>query len=87
MKITKRNGTITLYDDEKVAESILRANAEVEEEILTRAQAHAIADEVFHRLTNQREVITTREIRDCVSAILRERTLIETAEHYMSFRK
>ena len=26
MKITKRNGTITVYDDEKVTKSILNAN-------------------------------------------------------------
>ena len=46
MKITKKNGNLSVYDDEKVTRSILRANSEVPEETITEAEAAAIADEV-----------------------------------------
>ena len=87
MKITKRNGFTTLYDDEKIIRSILQANAEVPEESLNRQEASAIADEVFRRLTEQFEIITTQEVRACVCELLQERALPLTAEHYMDFHK
>ena len=51
MKITKRNGNLTMYDDEKVVNSILKANRDVSGEEITRAVAVNIADEVFSSLT------------------------------------
>lgn len=87
MKITKKNGTISIYDDEKVTGSILRANAEVPEETITEAEAAAIADAVFARLTEENEIIATADVRACVQSILCERGLSETARHYMEYRK
>ena len=52
MKITKKNGIVTVYDDEKVIGSILRANAEAPGEAITEAGAAAIADEVFSDFEN-----------------------------------
>ena len=34
MKVTKRNGNVVLFDDEKIIRSILKANSEVPEEEL-----------------------------------------------------
>lgn len=87
MKITKKNGNVTIYDDEKVVRSILKANAEVREEQLSEKEAAAIADRVFAKLTAQYEVITTADIRDCVGAILVEKGLPLTAQHYLSYQK
>ena len=87
MKITKKNGNVTIYDDEKVMRSILKANAEVREEPLSEKEAAAIADRVFAKLTAQYEVITTADIRDCVGAILVEKGLPLTAQHYLSYQK
>lgn len=87
MKITKRNGNTTLYDETKVARSILRANQEVSGEEMTEVGAARIADEVFSRLTEHSEIITTREIRDCLFTVLCERGYVQTAEHYRDFRK
>ena len=87
MKITKKNGTISVFDDEKIVKSILRANAEVPEETIEEAEAAAIADEVFSRLTDESEIIATADVRTCVERILRERGLPETARHYMEYRK
>ena len=87
MKITKKNGNTTMYDDEKVVCSILRANAEVPEEECTPVFASRIADAVFCRLTAEYEVISTKEIRECLAAILRERGLPLTAQRYLDYDK
>ena len=87
MKITKKNGTVSVFDDEKIISSILRTNAEVPEEALSQAEAAAIADEVFARLTDESEIIATADVRACVETVLRERGLAETARHYMEYRK
>ena len=73
MKITKKNGNVVLFDDEKVARSILNANAAIAPETLSESEAAAIADEVFLRLAAATEIITTQDIRDCVNAVLQER--------------
>ena len=87
MKITKRNGNLTMYDDEKVVNSILKANRDVSGEEITRAVAVNIADEVFSRLTAEKEIITTKDVRDCVYAILTERDCPKTAEAYAEYKK
>ena len=87
MKITKKNGHTSLYDDEKVVNSILKANAEVPQEAISAAVAAAMADEVFARLTRENEILTTQDVRSCVQALLLERGLPRTAQRYMEFQK
>ena len=87
MRITKKNGTISIYDDERVIRSILRANAEVEEEQLSEREAAGLADAVFARVTAGSGLISTADVRECVYAILLEKGLPMTAEHYMSYSK
>ena len=87
MKITKRNGKLTMYDDEKVVNSILKANRDVSGEAITEAVAVNIADEVFSRLTAENEIITTKEIRDNVCAVLTERGFSKTAKAYTEYKK
>lgn len=87
MKIAKKNGNLTLYDDEKIITSILRANAEVAEEVLSRNTASYMADDIFERLTEEKEIISTQEIRDSVYAILCEKGYPLTAEHYMEYKR
>lgn len=83
MKVTKRNGNIVMYDDDKVATSIVWANGRTPEEIITIKTAKRIADEVFHRLTAERDIISTAEIRDCVCQVLKEMGYPLTAERYL----
>ncbi len=87
MKITKRNGTIHLYDDEKVARSILHANEGVPFETITPAMASAFAGEVFARVTDKYEIVTTSDVRDCVYALLNEKGLTGTAKSYIEYKK
>ena len=86
MKITKKNGNVVLYDDEKVIRSILKANAEAPGEEITRKKAAVFADEVFNRITRDHDVIRTKDVRDCVAALLREKGLARTAERYLDFK-
>ena len=46
MKITKRNGTVHVYDDDKVVKSILNANSRVPDEEISPALAAALAEAV-----------------------------------------
>ncbi|MBR1457685.1 MAG: hypothetical protein IJ594_11080 [Oscillospiraceae bacterium] len=87
MKITKRNGNVVVYDDEKVVKSILNANAEVPGEELTESAAAWIASEVFARLSEQEDIITTKDVRESVFALLGEKGLAETAKRYAEFKK
>ena len=86
MKITKRNGNIVFYDDEKIVGSILRANAGTGE-ALTAKQAEFLADAVLGRLIKNNPIVTTQMIRDGVYEALKERDLWFTARQYMDFRK
>ncbi len=87
MRITKKNGNVVLFDDEKVTRSILKANAGVALEQLSEPEAAAIADLVFSRLTASNDIITTQDIRTCVNKLLLERGLSETAARYMEYKK
>ena len=87
MKITKKNGRVVLYDDIKVVNSILKANAEVPGEAITRSRAAVFANEVLSRLTENMEIITTQDVRDYVAAVLRSNGLTQTAEHYLAYKK
>ena len=86
-KVTKKNGKVVLFDDEKVVRSILKANAEVPGEAMMRKTAQRYANEVFDRLTEQSEIITTDDVRRCVVEVLREKGRPQTAEHYLGFKK
>ena len=87
MKITKKNGKVVLFDEEKVVNSILRANAEVPGEEITRKKAMAFADGVFVKLTESSEIIRTEDVRTCVTALLKEKGFPQTAEHYQNYKK
>ena len=86
MKITKRNGSIVFYDDEKVVKSIMGANAGTGE-ALTAKQAEFIADAVLGRLIKEHSIVTTQMIRDGVYEALKEKDLWFTAKQYIEFRK
>ncbi len=87
MKITKKNGTVRVYDDEKVIKSILKASNDAPDESIAPAVAAALADEVFARLTDENEIITTADVRACLYALLKERGFSQTAESYMAYLK
>ena len=65
----------------------VNANANVPAEAITPAMAAALADEVFARLTRRHDIITTAEVRACVSALLGEKGLTGTAKSYMDYVK
>ena len=87
MKVTKKNGNIVLFDDDKVIRSMLRANADTEEETLSESAAAYIAGEVFARLAKERVLLTTQDGRQCVNDMLIQKGLPETAKMYMQYHK
>ena len=87
MKITKRNGNITMYDEEKVVKSILKANAESKEPKMPESVAANIAETVFSELTEGNEIITTKEVRTAVQSVLCRKGYPETAKLYADYKK
>lgn len=87
MKITKRNGLITVFDDEKIVNSILKASNDAKGEQISKAIAENIAGDVFTRLTAENDIITTADVRTCVCQVLTERGYTGTAKAYSEFRK
>ena len=86
MKVTKRNGNLVIYDDQKLVSSILRANSETDEELSTNAAAY-LSDVVIGRLAKEHDIITTALIRDGVYRALLEKGLPMTAQKYRDFSK
>ncbi len=86
MKVTKRNGNIVFYDDEKVVRSIMNANEGTEEK-LTVKQAEFLADAVLGRLIKEHSFVTTQMISDGVYEALKEKDLWFTAKRYKEYRK
>ena len=87
MKVTKKNGMVVLFDDEKVVKSILKACKDTEEETISQKMAEALADEAFDRLTAEQEIVSTADVRTCVYALLKERGFPKTAKSYQNFKK
>ncbi len=86
MKITKRNGNIVIYDDEKVVNSIMRANMGTDEALTTK-QAEYMADAVLGRLIKNNSIVTTQMISDGVYEALQEKDLWLTARNYREYKK
>lgn len=86
MKITKRSGNIVIYDDEKVINSIMKAN-EGTGEALTAKAAEYLTDAVLGRLAKNNPIVTTQMIRDGVYDALIERNLWLTAKQYIEYKK
>lgn len=87
MKIAKRNGRVVLFDDEKLAGSILRASLEAPDEELNQKGAEALAGEVFARVTRDFDIVSTADIRACTAQLLCEKGYPQTAERYLDFKK
>ena len=85
MQITKRNGLMVLFDNDKIAGSILKANAGMSGELITNSMALGMAQEVCRRAAAESNIITTADIRRNVTELLRERGLYKTAENYRAF--
>ncbi len=87
MKITKRNGKVVLYDDEKVMRSILTANKSVPGEDISREKAAFFAGEVFAHLSGDTDVPATQDVREYVYKVLTDAGFPKTAENYRDYRK
>lgn len=87
MHITKKNGRVQVYDDDKVVRSILKANVDAMTEDMNRRKAQVIADEVFAKLTAEKDIISTEDVRTCTAALLRKKGYPKTAECYEKYKR
>lgn len=87
MKITKRNGNVVMYDDQKIVTSILKANAEVPEEDISKNEANAIVGQIFSKLAEKSNIISTQEIRECTEDLLLKKGYPLTAKRYVEYKK
>lgn len=87
MKVTKRNGNVVIYDDEKIIQSILAANACVKEEEISEKTAAYIAGAVFARLSGQADIFSTADVRREVYRMLLDKNYFLTAQKFMAFKK
>jgi len=87
MQITKRNGKVVMFDTDKIAQSILKANEGEYWETISAKKAAALADEVFAVVTAENEIITTKNVHDAVCKVLKEHFLTRTAEKYAAYVK
>ncbi|MCR5575936.1 MAG: hypothetical protein K6F56_02885 [Oscillospiraceae bacterium] len=86
MKITKRNGNVVVYDDEKIIQSILKASAVAGEEVSEKTAAY-IAGEVFARLSASEDIFSTEDVRKCVYKALYHKGYTQTAKIYAEYKK
>ena len=86
MYVTKRNGSIVLYDNQNVVRSILAANRE-SGEIMPRRIAFIIANTVLEKLPSTSSIVLTSDIRNAVKSELQARGYARTAANYAKFAK
>ena len=87
MYITKKNGRVQVYDDDKVVRSILKANVDAMTEDMNRRKAQVIANEVFEKLTAEKDIISTEDVRLCTAALLRKKGYPKTADCYVAYNR
>ena len=73
MKVTKRNGNMVIYDDQKNIKSILKANAEVACETISEKAAAATVGQTFSKLADTGTIIRADELRVSTQKKLREK--------------
>lgn len=86
MKIAKRSGNLVFYDDEKVINSIMKANEGTGETITPKA-AEYLTDAVLGKLVRNNSIVTTQMIREGIYDALVEKDLWITAKRYMEYKK
>ncbi|MDD3252218.1 MAG: anaerobic ribonucleoside-triphosphate reductase [Lachnospiraceae bacterium] len=84
MKVQKRDGRITPYDEEKIRAAIKKANETVEEK--ERIDGELI-DEIIRHIEQQgREILPVETIQDMIEASLVEHNRYALAKRYMLYR-
>ena len=87
MKLIKRNGAEAVFDREKIAVAVRKANAAVEEsERLSEAQVLEIALEVEKKCEKNRRSATVEEVQDMVEMAIMARGAFVLAKAYITYR-
>ncbi|HJD20465.1 MAG TPA: anaerobic ribonucleoside-triphosphate reductase, partial [Candidatus Gemmiger faecigallinarum] len=87
MKIIKRNGSEAVFDISKIIAAITKANNVVkEDQRLTQAQIHSIADTVQKTCESRSHAVGVEDIQDLVENGIMAAGAFEVARHYITYR-
>ena len=87
MKIIKRNGSEAVFDISKIIAAITKANNVVkEDQRLTQAQIHSIADSVQKACESRSHAVGVEDIQDLVENGIMGAGAFEVARHYITYR-
>ena len=87
MKLIKRNGAEVIFDREKIAAAVRKANAAVDEsERLSEEAVDEIALEVEQKCENTKRSATVEEVQDMVEMAIMARGAFVLAKAYITYR-
>lgn len=86
MKIIKRNGSEEIFDIEKIAAAISKANLASEKKELTEAQIKDIADYVEYKCRKLNRAASVEEIQDMVEDQIMAKGAFDIAKRYVRYR-
>lgn len=87
MKILKRNGAEVVFDREKIAAAVSKANLVVQEELrLSSEQINEIAKKVEQDCEEKGYTLSVEEIQDMVENEIMAKGAFDVARHYITYR-
>ena len=87
MKIIKRSGVEMLFDREKIATAIRKANVQVDErDRLTDAQIDSIVDDIEIQCHKEGHALNVEDIQDLVETGIMEHRAYKVAKLYITYR-
>ena len=86
MKIIKRNGSEEIFNANKIAAAVTKANASVENPPLSKEQITEIADYVEYRCNKLNHAASVEEIQDMVENQIMAAGAFEVATNYIRYR-
>ena len=87
MKIIKRNGAEVLFDREKIATAIKKANVRVDEKKrLTDEQIESIVDDIEIECHKEGHALNVENIQDLVETGIMQNNAFDVAKLYITYR-
>lgn len=83
--IRKRNGKVVLFDPQKIADAIHKANMESVDQIISKRRLNALTQSVIKRIADV-EIPGVEYIQDAVEKVLIKGNLASTAKAYILYR-
>jgi len=86
MKVIKRDGSEVVFDSQKIANAVRKANAATEHSNLTEAEIAEIAEYISFKCTRMNRTVSVEEIQDMVEDQLMATGNFAVARNYVKYR-